>query len=147
MKRAILLIILLIGFAIFSDRVEEPQVILNVNGVSNSIPQSVYQDCRVEIGEPENKYVKDWNAFSACVSRYRIAINQKKIDDLREFLKENPRYRFPGQSLNKCFGKARERGIANMVKHENGTIIVYYKKEIEPCIMYKDSVLDNKYGL
>ena len=50
-----------------------------------------------------------------------------------EFLKKNPRYRFPGQSLNKCFGKPKESGIHRVVSTKDKTI-AYYKNSVEPCI-------------
>ena len=50
-----------------------------------------------------------------------------------EFLKKNPRYRFPGQSLNKCFGKPKESVIHRVVSTKDKTI-AYYKNSVEPCI-------------
>jgi hypothetical protein len=51
---------------------------------------------------------KDWNAAAACQSEYRQKIRKEELAELRDFLKHNPRYRVPGQSLNRCWGKPRE---------------------------------------
>ena len=50
-----------------------------------------------------------------------------------EFLKKNPRYRFPGQSLNECFGKEREL-LVDRVETTTDKVVVYYKKSVKPCI-------------
>ena len=50
-----------------------------------------------------------------------------------EFLKENPEYRFPGQSLNKCFARPKESVIHRVVSTKNKTV-VYYKNSVKPCI-------------
>lgn len=50
----------------------------------------------------------DWNAAASCHAEYRAQINDIELAELRDFLKHNPRYRVPGQSLNRCWGKPRE---------------------------------------
>ena len=56
----------------------------------------------------ENFQEANWNKISGCASELRqIQINADK-KELQDFLRNNPRYKFPGQSLNKCFGKPRE---------------------------------------
>ena len=46
--------------------------------------------------------------LSACTNKFVNARQKRKYEELRAFLKANPRYRFPGQSLNRCWGKPRE---------------------------------------
>ena len=50
----------------------------------------------------------DWSSVAACHSDYRVGQNSKELAEMRDFLKHNPRYRHPGQSLNSCWGKPRE---------------------------------------
>ena len=50
----------------------------------------------------------DWTKASACYSQWRIGENKKELAEMRDFLKHNPRYRYPGQSNNRCWGKPRE---------------------------------------
>ena len=45
---------------------------------------------------------------SACYQNYKSQKNAEQLAELRDFLKHNPRYRYPGQSMNKCWGKPRE---------------------------------------
>ena len=56
----------------------------------------------------ENAQKVDWNKVSGCASELRAIKNDLNRKELQSFLEHNPRYRFPGQSLNKCFGKPRE---------------------------------------
>ena len=50
----------------------------------------------------------DWSRAAACHSDYRVGVMQAEYAEMRDFLKHNPRYRVPGQSQNKCWGKPRE---------------------------------------
>ena len=50
----------------------------------------------------------DWTKASACYSQWRVGELKKEYAEMRDFLKHNPRYRYPGQSNNKCWGKPRE---------------------------------------
>jgi len=74
----------------------------------------------------------DWNSAAWCASKIRTQMNEQKLIDLRQFLKENPRYRFPGQSWNKCFGKKKENAVAAFEQGKD-SVTVYYKKYIETC--------------
>ena len=56
----------------------------------------------------ENFDTFDFNKAAACASDFRTAKNAAQLAELRDFLKHNPRYRVPGQSLNRCWGKPRE---------------------------------------
>ena len=50
----------------------------------------------------------NWSAAAACHSDFRIAKTKAEYAEMRDFLKHNPRYRYPGQSNNRCWGKPRE---------------------------------------
>lgn len=81
----------------------------------------------------ENFDTYDWSKAAACMSKKRNAERELEIAEVREFLKENPRYRFPGQSWNKCFGKAIENPIAKVEYTPTSTTLIY-KNKIETCI-------------
>ena len=50
----------------------------------------------------------EWNKAAGCYHNWKAEQNRQELAELRDFLKHNPRYRYPGQSNNKCFGKERE---------------------------------------
>ena len=50
----------------------------------------------------------NFNKASSCYHNWRTEQDRIELAELRDFLKHNPRYRYPGQSNNKCFGKERE---------------------------------------
>ena len=57
---------------------------------------------------PEKFDTFNFSKAAGCFHNYKAEKNQQELAELRDFLKHNPRYRYPGQSLNKCFGKPRE---------------------------------------
>jgi|TARA_R100000081_G_scaffold44044_1_gene20764 hypothetical protein len=81
----------------------------------------------------ENFDTYNWSKASACLAKERKVKRDLELASLREFLKENPRYRFPGQSLNKCFGKARENHITS-VEYKPDSTVFYFKKQINTCL-------------
>ena len=88
----------------------------------------------------------DFNKAAACHSDYRVGTNQIKLAELRDFLKHNPRYRYPGQSMNKCWGKPRVQPFES-VSGTAGTwgydITVKYKDTI-PAGCYENGPWDNR---
>ena len=68
-----------------------------------------------------------------CIDSTRNENIRKANAEQWEFLKKNPRYRFPGQSLNECFGKEREL-LVDRVETTTDKVVVYYKKSVKPCI-------------
>ena len=68
-----------------------------------------------------------------CIDSTRNENIRKANAEQWEFLKKNPRYRFPGQSLNTCFGKEREL-LVDRVETTTDKVVVYYKKSVKPCI-------------
>jgi len=89
---------------------------------------------------------QDWDKTSDCFSTYIIEQQLKRDAELRDFLKHNPRYMAPGQSLNKCFGKPREQVFESIevTKTEDGHhILVKYKERMpKPC--YQNAPWDNR---
>lgn len=75
----------------------------------------------------------DWSKAAACHSDYRIGVQKAKYAELRDFLNHNPRYRVPGQSMNKCWGKPREMPFES----------AYIKQTVggfEAGVSYKDTL-------
>jgi hypothetical protein len=94
----------------------------------------------------ENFNSYDFNKAAACFSAHLVEI-QKQIDaELKDFMKHNPRYGAPGQSLNRCFGEPREQAFESIeVDHsEYGyNIRARYKEKMpQPC--YENAPWDNR---
>jgi hypothetical protein len=75
----------------------------------------------------------DWTKASACYSQWRIGENKKEYAELRDFLKHNPRYMYPGQSNNKCWGKPRENPFES-------AYIRHTRNGFEAGVSYKDKM-------
>lgn len=113
--------------------------------------------------EADNNYIKDclnangyklenfdtfqWNKAAACASDYRVQKNIQNLAELRDFLKHNPRYRVPGQSMNRCWGKEREMPFesVNASASADGSwyIGINYKDTI-PAGCYENAPWDNR---
>jgi len=88
----------------------------------------------------------DWNAAAACHSEYRQAVQKQERAELSDFLKHNPRYRVPGQSLNRCWGKPREMPFESSyirVGPDGMEAGVNYKDTI-PAGCYENAPWDNR---
>jgi len=88
----------------------------------------------------------DFTKASKCHSDYRIGVQQAEYAELRDFLKHNPRYRFPGQSMNKCWGKPREMPFESAyIKQTAGGFEagVSYKDKL-PAGCYENGPWDNR---
>ena len=88
----------------------------------------------------------NWNAAAACHAKYRQAIRETKLAELRDFLKHNPRYRVPGQSLNRCWGKPREMPFesAYLRVDKNGFEAGVNYKDKLPAGCYENAPWDNR---
>jgi hypothetical protein len=88
----------------------------------------------------------DWNRLSICADRARVKIEKAKRAEIRDFLKHNPRYRFPGQSLNKCFGKPREMPFeSSYIKvGPNGMEAGVNYKDTLPAGCFENAPWDNR---
>ena len=88
----------------------------------------------------------DFTKAAKCHSDYRIGVQQAEYAELRDFLKHNPRYRFPGQSMNKCWGKPREMPFESAyIKQTAGGFEagVSYKDKL-PAGCYENGPWDNR---
>ena len=88
----------------------------------------------------------DWNAAASCHAEYRQKIRAEQYAELRDFLKHNPRYRVPGQSLNRCWGKPREMPFESAYIKVDGTGFeagVNYKDTL-PAGCYENAPWDNR---
>lgn len=75
----------------------------------------------------------DWMKFASCVNDIKSAVRKQEERELWDFLEANPRYRVPGQSLNKCFGKPKERALDRIETGPDGSTTAYYKDKIVQC--------------
>ena len=57
----------------------------------------------IEEQNPIHKYCMDkhdhWTGRAACVQELRHAQRKMEVEELREFLKANPHYKYPGMAL------------------------------------------------
>jgi len=88
----------------------------------------------------------DFSKAARCHSNYRQAVQQKQLAEMRDFLKHNARYRVPGQSLNRCWGKPREMPFESAyIKQTPGGFEagVNYKDKL-PAGCYENAPWDNR---
>ena len=105
------------------------------------------------IANTNNKVMKhcvqttsDYTKAAACYFDWKNVQIAAERAELRDFLKHNPRYRFPGQSLNKCWGKPREMPFESAyIKQTHGGFEagVNYKDTL-PAGCYENAPWDNR---
>ena len=88
----------------------------------------------------------DWTKASACYSQWRVGEMKKEYAEIRDFLKHNPRYRYPGQSNNKCWGKPRENPFESAyIRHTtNGFEAGVSYKDTMPAGCFETAPWDNR---
>jgi len=88
----------------------------------------------------------DWTKASACYSQWRVGEMKKEYAEMRDFLKHNPRYRYPGQSNNKCWGKPRENPFESAyIRHTtNGFEAGVSYKDTMPAGCFETAPWDNR---
>ena len=103
--------------------------------------------CLEQTGYTPEKFDSfDFSKAAACHSDYRTGVRKEQYAELRDFLKHNPRYRHPGQSLNKCWGKPREMPFESAyIKQTQGGFEagVSYKDKL-PAGCYENAPWDNR---
>ena len=95
---------------------------------------------------PEKFDTFNFNKASACFQNWRTEKNRQELAELRDFLKHNPRYRYPGQSNNRCFGKPREMPFKSAYIEKNGDGFragVTYKDKM-PANCFESAPWDNR---
>jgi hypothetical protein len=88
----------------------------------------------------------DFNKASGCFHNWKSKQEAKELAELRDFLKHNPRYRYPGQSNNKCFGKPREMPFESAYIQKTGDGFragVTYKDKL-PANCFESAPWDNR---
>ena len=111
----------------------------------------VLSKCLTDTGYDKNASIEermqfDFSKASRCAHGYLTELNKARDAELRDFLAHNPRYRVPGQSLNKCFGKPREMPFekSTISIGPNGMhAAVWYKDKI-PASCYENAPWDNR---
>lgn len=94
----------------------------------------------------ENFDTFNFSKAAACASDYRVSKQKEEYAELRDFLKHNPRYRVPGQSLNRCWGKPREMPFESSYIKVDGNSFeagVSYKDTM-PAGCYENAPWDNR---
>lgn len=94
----------------------------------------------------ENFDTFDFRKAAACHSDYRVGKMKAEYAEMRDFLKHNPRYRVPGQSMNKCWGKPREMPFESAYIEKTGDGFragVSYKDKL-PVGCYETAPWDNR---
>ena len=87
-----------------------------------------------------------FNKAAGCYQNWKTQRDQEELAELRDFLKHNPRYRYPGQSNNKCFGKPREMPFESAYIERTGDGFkagVSYKDTM-PAGCYETAPWDNR---
>ena len=94
----------------------------------------------------ENFDTFDFTKAAACHSDYRVGVTKAKNAELRDFLKHNPRYRVPGQSQNRCWGKPREMPFesAYIKQTQGGFEAGVSYKDTMPAGCYENGPWDNR---
>lgn len=88
----------------------------------------------------------DFNRVSGCAGDARAKIEEAERAELKDFLKHNPRYRVPGQSLNRCFGKPREMPFekSSLEVGPNGVKAQVWYKDKLPAGCFENAPWDNR---
>ena len=85
---------------------------------------------------------------SRCSNVYQAELQNARDAELRDFMKANPRYAVPGQSLNKCWGKPRvqpfDHAWINRVGDGFEAGIVYKKDIPAGSSCYETAPWDNR---
>ena len=104
----------------------------------------VMKQCLQTTGDSFDTY--DFTKAAACYQDWKAGAEAEKLAELRDFLKHNPRYRFPGQSNNRCWGKPREMPFESAyIKQTQGGFEagVSYKDTL-PAGCYENAPWDNR---
>ena len=95
---------------------------------------------------PEKFDTFDFSKAAGCHQDYRADRRTAQLAEMRDFLKHNPRYRYPGQSMNKCWGKPREMPFesAYIKVDNNGFEAGVNYKDTLPAGCYENAPWDNR---
>ena len=90
----------------------------------------------------------DISAAARCYLDYKTHRRIAALENMREFLAANPRYRYPGQSNNRCWGKPREMPFesATISATQFGFTAGVSYKDTMPAGCYENGPWDNREG-
>ena len=118
-------------------------VVANANeNINNKMIKDCVQHYRTGVSVND----VDWIKASACYSQWKVGEMKKEYAEMRDFLKHNPRYRYPGQSNNKCWGKPRENPFESAyIRHTtNGFEAGVSYKDKMPAGCFETAPWDNR---
>lgn len=115
----------------------------NVNQITKKCLEANGYDSTAPI---EERMKFDFAKASSCQLDYLADKRAAEDAELRDFLAHNPRYRVPGQSLNKCYGKPREMPFekSTISIGPNGMHAAVWYKDKLPAGCYENSPWDNR---
>lgn len=88
----------------------------------------------------------DFSKASKCAHDYLAELNKQRDLELKDFLAANPRYKAPGQSLNRCYGKPREMPFEKStisIGPDGMHASVWYKDKL-PAGCHENAPWDNR---
>ena len=106
--------------------------LLTFNSTALAAPTEVIKECLAN-NSPKSGEI-NYSKAAVCVHDYDNALRERRHADIRQFLKENPRYRFAGQSINKCFGKPKAVLLERIEKKANGDVTIFFPKYVKTCL-------------
>jgi hypothetical protein len=109
-----------------------------------NLNNQVIKYCLQTTGNSFDTY--NFTKAAACYQDWKAGVEAEKLAELRDFLKHNPRYTVPGQSLNRCWGKPREMPFesAYIKKSSNGFEAGINYKDTIPAGCYENAPWDNR---
>jgi hypothetical protein len=111
----------------------------------DNLNNRVMKQCLQMTGDSFETY--NFTKASACYQQWKTSEIKKEYAELRDFLKHNPRYRVPGQSMNKCWGKPREMPFESVTASASADgswhVGVSYKDKL-PAGCYENGPWDNR---
>jgi len=102
------------------------------------------KECLQETGDSFETY--NFTEAAGCYQDWKSGQIKKELAELRDFLKHNPRYTVPGQSMNRCWGKPREMPFESAYIERTGDGFragVSYKDTM-PAGCYENGPWDNR---
>jgi len=128
--------------------------VLAVSSANANPNNEAMKHCLDQVGYDRNAPVEnrfegvDIVAAAKCYHAYRQQIEAVQMANLRDFLKHNPRYRHPGQSNNRCWGKPREMPFtsATISATPYGFTAGVSYKDTMPAGCYETAPWDNREG-
>ena len=138
-----IIVVTVIAWFVFLSEVSAKEDTGYNEGVKNCLTHLGYKwDAPVE----ERLNTFDWNSASICTNEVKRKIIAKKHAELQDFLKHNPRYRYPGQSNNRCWGKPREMPFesAYIKRTRDGFEAGVNYKDTMPAGCYETGPWDNR---